>query len=49
MKFKDDCKGKDLAIQALSDTLMQKGEENQRFMEMVNEIKNHHLVTQVLG
>eukprot|EP00347_Sterkiella_histriomuscorum_P023031 403336221 len=48
-KLKDDIKGKDQAIRALSDTLLEKGEENQRLSEAVNEIKNHHLTTSVLG
>lgn len=49
LKLKDDCKGKDQAISALSLTLLEKGEENQRLSEAVNEIKNHHLTTSVLG
>ena len=49
LKLKDDVKGKDQAISALSDTLMEKGEENQRLSEVVNEIKNHHLTTSVIG
>lgn len=49
LKQKDDIKGKDQAIQALSFTLLEKGEENQRLSETVNEIKNHHLSTTVLG
>ena len=48
-KLKDDIKGKDQAISALSLTLMEKGEENQRLSEAVNEIKNHHLSTSILG
>ena len=28
---------------------MEKGEENQRLSEAVNEIKNHHLSTSILG
>lgn len=30
-------------------TLIEKGKENQRLTEMVVEIKNHHLMTQILG
>jgi hypothetical protein len=30
-------------------TLIEKGKENQRLAEMVVEIKNHHLMTQILG
>jgi hypothetical protein len=28
---------------------MEKGEENQKLSEAVNEIKNHHLSTSILG
>ena len=48
-KLKDYIRGKDQAIKALSETLLQKGEENQRLSEAVNEIKNHHLTNSVLG
>lgn len=48
-KLRDDIKGKDEAIRALSETLLEKGEENQKLSEAVNEIKNHHLATSVIG
>lgn len=48
-KLKDDIRGKDQAIQALSETLLEKGLENQKLSEAVNEIKNHHLATTILG
>lgn len=48
-KLRDEIKGKDQAIRALSDTLLEKGMENQRLSEAVNEIKNHHLATSILG
>ncbi|CDW87673.1 UNKNOWN [Stylonychia lemnae] len=48
-KLKDDIKGKDQAISALSQTLMEKGDENRQLSEAVNEIKNHHLSTSILG
>jgi phosphoenolpyruvate synthase/pyruvate phosphate dikinase len=49
VKLKDDIKGKDQAIRALSDTLLEKGLENQKLSEAVNEIKNHLLATTILG
>ncbi len=49
VKLKDDIRGKDQAIQALSETLLDKGLENQKLSEAVNEIKNHHLATTILG
>lgn len=45
VKYKDEIRGKDEAIKALSLTLLDKGKENQRLTEMVVEIKNHHLMT----
>lgn len=45
VKLRDEIKGKDEAIKALSMTLIDKGKENQRLTEMVVEIKNHHLMT----
>lgn len=49
VKYRDEIRGKDEAIKALSLTLLEKGKENQRLTEMVVEIKNHHLMTQILG
>lgn len=49
VKYRDEIRGKDEAIKALSMTLIEKGKENQRLAEMVVEIKNHHLMTQILG
>ncbi len=49
VKLRDEIKGKDEAIKALSLTLIERGKENQRLTEMVVEIKNHHLMTQILG
>ena len=49
VKYRDEIRGKDEAIKALSMTLIEKGKENQRLTEMVVEIKNHQLVTQILG
>ena len=49
VKLRDEVRGKDEAIKALSMTLIDKGKENQRLTEMVVEIKNHHLMTQILG
>ncbi len=49
VKQRDEIKGKDEAIKALSMTLIEKGKENQKLTEMVLEIKNHQLETQILG
>lgn len=49
VKLRDEVRGKDEAIKALSLTLIDKGKENQRLTEMITEIKNHHLMTQILG
>jgi hypothetical protein len=49
IKLRDEIKGKDEAIKALSMTLIDKGKENERLTEMIVEIKNHHLMTQILG
>ena len=49
VKYRDEIRGKDEAIKALSLTLLEKGKENQRLTEMIVEIKNHHLMTQILG
>ncbi len=49
VKYRDEIKGKDEAIKALSMTLIEKGKENERLTEMLVEIKNHHLMTQILG
>jgi len=49
VKYKDEIRGKDEAIKALSMTLIEKGKENERLTEMLVEIKNHHLMTQIIG
>ena len=49
LKMKDELKGKDQAIKALSLTLIDKAQENQKLSEMVIEIKQHHLNTSVIG
>jgi hypothetical protein len=49
VKYRDEIRGKNEAIKALSMTLIEKGKENRRLTEMVVEIKNHQLVTQILG
>ena len=49
IKLLDEINGKDLAIKALSDTLYERGEENKKLAMMVSEIKNHQLLTQVIG
>ncbi len=41
VKQRDEIRGKDEAIKALSLTLLDKGKENQRLSEMIIEIKNH--------
>jgi predicted RNase H-like nuclease (RuvC/YqgF family) len=49
VRQRDEIRGKDEAIKALSMTLLEKGKDNQKLAEMVLEIKNHQLETQVLG
>ena len=44
-KLKDDINGKNLAIEALSQTLLDKGDENQKLSEMIGQLKNHLLHT----
>ena len=41
VKQKDEIKGKDEAIKALTMTLLEKGKDNQKLSEMIIEIKNH--------
>jgi hypothetical protein len=45
IKIKDEMRGKDLAIAALSSTLLEKGEENRKSSEMMIEFKNHLLTS----
>ena len=49
VKQRDEIKGKDEALKALTLTLLDKGKENQKLSEMILEIKNHQLETQILG
>lgn len=48
-KVKDEKVGKDMCLQALTETLLSKGKENQKLSEMINEIKNHHLTNLFLN
>ena len=41
MKQRDEIRGKDEAIKALTMTLLEKGKDNQKLSEMIIEIKNH--------
>jgi hypothetical protein len=41
VKQKDEIRGKDEAIKALTMTLLEKGKDNQKLSEMIIEIKNH--------
>ena len=41
VKQKDEIRGKDEAIKALTMTLLEKGKANQKLSEMIIEIKNH--------
>lgn len=45
VRQRDEIKGKDEAIKALSFTLIEKGKENQKLSTTVHEIKNHILET----
>ena len=45
VKQRDEIKGKDEALKALTLTLLDKGKENQKLTEMILEIKNHQLET----
>lgn len=45
IKLKEEMRLKDQAIQALSETLIDKGDENQRLLEMVSQFKNHLLTS----
>jgi hypothetical protein len=49
IKLEDDVKGKDAAIEALSSTLLDKGEENKKLFEKLTEFKNHHMSNFILG
>lgn len=49
IRLKDAVKGKDDAIQALSYTLIEKGEHNKRLMEKIAEMKNHQLQNHFLN
>jgi len=45
VKQRDEIRGKDEAIKALTMTLLEKGKANQKLSEMIIEIKNHQLET----
>lgn len=49
IKLKDIIKGKDDAIRALSDTLIEKGEHNKKLMEKMSEMKNHQMQNHFLN
>ena len=49
VRFRDEVRGKDLAIQALSDTLIDRGEDNMKLVEKLSAVKNHQLQTQYLN
>ena len=40
-RMRDELRGKDEAIQALSSTLIEKGEKNKKLTESIAEMKNH--------
>ena len=48
-RLRDEVRGKDQAIGALSDTLIEKGETNRRLTEKLAEVKNHQLATHFLN
>jgi hypothetical protein len=47
--LKDEIRGKDEAIIALSDTLIEKGDKNRILTEKITEMKNHTMTTQYLN
>jgi hypothetical protein len=49
MRLKDEIMGKDMAIAALSETLIEKGDENMMLSEMVSQFKNHLLSSKELN
>lgn len=49
LKLKDDIRGKDEAINALTVTLLERGEHNKKLFEQLTEFKNHFLSNQILG
>lgn len=48
-RLRDGLKGKDAAIEALTLTLIEKGETNRLLTEKVAEVKNHQLATNFLN
>jgi len=42
-------KDKDLALNKMGDTIFSKGVENKRLVEIINEFKNEHLKTKIMG
>ncbi len=49
VKLKDDIKGKDEALNALSQNIIEKAEKNQLLTEQIAEMKNHQLSTSYLN
>jgi hypothetical protein len=47
--LKDEIRGKDEAIIALSETLIEKGDKNRILTEKITEMKNHTMTTQYLN
>ena len=47
--MEDEIRGKDEAIKALSDTLIEKGTKNMELVEKITEMKNHQMTTHYLG
>jgi mannitol/fructose-specific phosphotransferase system IIA component len=48
-RMEDEIRGKDEAIKALSDTLIEKGTKNMELVEKITEMKNHSMTTHYLG
>lgn len=49
IRFRDEVRGKDMAIQALSETLIDRGKDNMNLVEKLSAVKNHQLQTQYLN
>lgn len=49
VRLRDSVQGKDDAIKALSQTLLEKGEHNRRLTEKLTEVKNHQLKNHFLN
>ena len=49
LELQEKIKDKDLALNKMGDTIFSKGVENKRLVEIINEFKNEHLKTKIMG